>query len=154
MNNREILATYLFDTDNGKKETEQEKEETETNKKKKTKKIQLGRVKCNGKTRSTTKTYQEQKQLQSVKHKLIQKRVERHECSEEIRNLLDRNGGERYNLCLCMIVKNESHIIIESLTCLLPYIDVWVIVDTGSTDDTREKICAFFQIRDMYDQEC
>jgi len=45
-----------------------------------------------------------------------------------------------------MIVKNESHIIETTLTTLLKYIkfDYWVIVDTGSTDDTIEIIQNFF----------
>lgn len=49
-------------------------------------------------------------------------------------------------LCLNMIVKNESHIIKETLTKLLKKInfDYWVISDTGSTDNTREIIKEFF----------
>lgn len=39
-----------------------------------------------------------------------------------------------------MIVKNEAPIIAESLESTAPFIDYWVIVDTGSTDDTREVI--------------
>ena len=39
-----------------------------------------------------------------------------------------------------MIVKNEEHIIHESLTCTLPLIDTYCIVDTGSTDNTVQKI--------------
>ena len=45
---------------------------------------------------------------------------------------------------LCMIVKNESHIIHESLGCTLPLIDTYCIVDTGSTDDTINKIKDFY----------
>jgi tetratricopeptide (TPR) repeat protein len=41
---------------------------------------------------------------------------------------------------LCMIVRNEGHIIERCLASLRPLIDHWTIVDTGSTDDTREKI--------------
>lgn len=49
-------------------------------------------------------------------------------------------------ICLCMIVKDESHIIEHTLTHLLKYIkfDYWVIVDTGSTDNTIEIINNFF----------
>ena len=43
-----------------------------------------------------------------------------------------------------MIVKNESHIIHESLGCTLPLIDTYCIVDTGSTDDTINKIKDFY----------
>jgi len=45
---------------------------------------------------------------------------------------------------LCMIVKNEAHIIHESLGCTLPLIDTYCIVDTGSTDNTIEKIKQFY----------
>jgi hypothetical protein len=45
---------------------------------------------------------------------------------------------------LCMIVKNEAHIIHESMTCTLPLIDTYCIVDTGSTDDTIKKIKDFY----------
>ncbi len=46
---------------------------------------------------------------------------------------------------LCMIVKNESHIIKEGLTTLLPYIKDYEISDTGSTDNTKETIMEFFK---------
>ena len=39
-----------------------------------------------------------------------------------------------------MIVKNESHIIHESLESMLPYIDRYDISDTGSPDNTKEII--------------
>jgi mannosyltransferase OCH1-like enzyme/glycosyltransferase involved in cell wall biosynthesis len=50
-------------------------------------------------------------------------------------------------ICLNMIVKNESSIIIETLKNLCNYIifDYWVISDTGSTDNTKELICDFFK---------
>ena len=50
-------------------------------------------------------------------------------------------------ICLNMIVKNESHIIIETLKNLCSYIDFsyWVISDTGSTDNTKELIIDFFK---------
>lgn len=43
-------------------------------------------------------------------------------------------------ICLSMIVKNEAHIIAESLKAAKPFIDCWTIVDTGSTDNTKEII--------------
>ena len=43
-----------------------------------------------------------------------------------------------------MIVKNESHIILETLTSIQRYVDYWVICDTGSTDNTPELIEGFF----------
>jgi glycosyltransferase involved in cell wall biosynthesis len=48
-------------------------------------------------------------------------------------------------ITLCMIVKNESRVIERCLASVLPIIDHWVIVDTGSTDGTQEKILKFFE---------
>jgi glycosyltransferase involved in cell wall biosynthesis len=48
-------------------------------------------------------------------------------------------------LALCMIVKNESHIIEQCLNSIYKYIDYWVISDTGSTDGTQEIIQNFFK---------
>lgn len=39
-------------------------------------------------------------------------------------------------ICLNMIVKNEAPIIARCLASVKPFIDHWVIVDTGSSDDT------------------
>lgn len=47
-------------------------------------------------------------------------------------------------IALCMIVKNESHIIHECLNSIYKYIDYWVISDTGSTDGTQDIIKNFF----------
>ena len=47
-------------------------------------------------------------------------------------------------ICLNMIVKNESAIIQRCLKSVLPYVDTWVIHDTGSTDGTQEIIRSFF----------
>lgn len=58
-------------------------------------------------------------------------------------------GKHKYNLGLVMIVKNESHIIEDALASIIPIIDTYIISDTGSTDDTREKITAFFQRHDI-----
>ena len=49
-----------------------------------------------------------------------------------------------YNIGLVMIVKNESHCVCESLESIRPYIDYYVISDTGSTDNTIEIITEFF----------
>ena len=43
-------------------------------------------------------------------------------------------------ITLCMIVKDETHIIEECLKSMLPYIDRYDITDTGSTDGTPELI--------------
>uniref|UniRef100_A0A6C0E7H2 Uncharacterized protein n=1 Tax=viral metagenome TaxID=1070528 RepID=A0A6C0E7H2_9ZZZZ len=54
-------------------------------------------------------------------------------------------------ICLNMIVKNESHVIVKTLTNLCDKIDFsyWVICDTGSTDDTKEIICDFFKEKNI-----
>lgn len=49
-----------------------------------------------------------------------------------------------HKLTLCMIVKNESHIIKECIQSLPKYIDYYVICDTGSTDNTKEIIKEYF----------
>jgi glycosyltransferase involved in cell wall biosynthesis len=43
-----------------------------------------------------------------------------------------------------MIVKNESDVILESLSRVCHLVDFWVICDTGSTDNTSETIQRFF----------
>lgn len=49
------------------------------------------------------------------------------------------------SLCLNMIVRNESRIIKRCLECVASYINYWIIVDTGSTDNTKELIQDFFK---------
>ncbi len=48
--------------------------------------------------------------------------------------------GERVPVTLCMIVKDEAHIIKRCLASVKPYITQWCIVDTGSTDGTQDAI--------------
>lgn len=48
-------------------------------------------------------------------------------------------------ICLNMIVKNEAHIIRETLDSIKKYINYWVICDTGSTDGTQDLIKNFFK---------
>lgn len=43
-------------------------------------------------------------------------------------------------ICLNMIVRNEAHIVTEVLDAVAPFINFWVIVDTGSDDGTQSKI--------------
>jgi tetratricopeptide (TPR) repeat protein len=52
------------------------------------------------------------------------------------------NAGQ--TVCLCMIVKNEHHVLRRCLDSVLPLIDHWVIVDTGSTDGTQELVREYF----------
>lgn len=58
---------------------------------------------------------------------------------------------EQSTICLTMIVKNEAHLIEDTLNHLLKYItfSYWVICDTGSTDDTRKIIQRFFDSRSI-----
>ena len=43
-------------------------------------------------------------------------------------------------ICAALIVKNESKVIKRCLDSIKPFIDYWVVCDTGSTDDTKEII--------------
>ena len=45
---------------------------------------------------------------------------------------------------LCMIVKDESHIILDCLKSVASSIDRYDITDTGSTDGTQQIIKDFF----------
>jgi glycosyl transferase family 2 len=47
---------------------------------------------------------------------------------------------DNQRICLNMIVKDEAHIMMRCLDKVRPFIDSWVIVDTGSTDGTQEVI--------------
>lgn len=55
------------------------------------------------------------------------------------------------SICLCMIVKNESHVIESTLQNICAHIDLhyWVISDTGSTDDTKEIIEKYFAMKNI-----
>jgi glycosyltransferase involved in cell wall biosynthesis len=46
----------------------------------------------------------------------------------------------RKTICLSMIVKNEAPVIRRCLSSVLPIIDYWDIIDTGSTDGTQDII--------------
>ena len=50
-------------------------------------------------------------------------------------------------LCLNMIVKNESKVILRLLESVVNIIDTYCICDTGSTDNTVELITNFFKLR-------
>ena len=45
---------------------------------------------------------------------------------------------------LCMICKNEAHVIRQSLESVYRHVDAYSIDDTGSTDDTKKIIKEFF----------
>ena len=55
------------------------------------------------------------------------------------------------SLCLNMMVKNEAHIILDTLRHLTNAIqfDYWVISDTGSTDNTIQLIQDFFKEKEI-----
>jgi glycosyltransferase involved in cell wall biosynthesis len=48
----------------------------------------------------------------------------------------------RPTICLCMIVRDEAHVIERALESVRPWIDAWAICDTGSTDGTPERVAA------------
>ena len=52
-------------------------------------------------------------------------------------------------LCLNMIVKNETKIILRLLESVLPIIDCYCICDTGSSDDTIEKVEYYLQSKNI-----
>jgi tetratricopeptide (TPR) repeat protein len=48
-------------------------------------------------------------------------------------------------ICLNMIVKNEAAVIARCLASVKPFIDHWVIVDTGSSDGTQDIVRQFMR---------
>jgi len=63
--------------------------------------------------------------------------------------VIPRKHSKSYTICLNMIVKNESHIIVKTLENLCSYVDfdAYFISDTGSTDNTMDLIRDFFKER-------
>jgi glycosyltransferase involved in cell wall biosynthesis len=55
-------------------------------------------------------------------------------------NIPNLNAKQEIDLCLVMIVKNEGDTMERCLRAVSPYIKYWVIVDTGSEDNTKEVI--------------
>ena len=55
--------------------------------------------------------------------------------------------SEDITICLNMIVKDESNVILDTLRNITKYIKLsyWVISDTGSSDNTKEIITSFFK---------
>ena len=56
----------------------------------------------------------------------------------------ERTTPQRISVCLTMIVRDAADFIAETLASVLPYVDHWVIVDTGSVDRTAEVVTEFF----------
>lgn len=52
---------------------------------------------------------------------------------------------KRPEICLNMIIRDESHVIERCLESVKPLIDYWVIVDTGSKDGTQEIVKKFMK---------
>ncbi len=57
--------------------------------------------------------------------------------------------SQKPRICLSMIVKNESHVIKQTLENISKYIDYYVINDTGSTDGTQSIIKEYFDSIDI-----
>lgn len=55
--------------------------------------------------------------------------------------------AEASTICLNMIVRDESQVITDLFDTMLPFIDTWVIVDTGSNDGTQNVIRNYFAER-------
>lgn len=57
---------------------------------------------------------------------------------------------ETIKICLCMIEKNEAHILARSsLPCVAKFCDAYCIDDTGSTDDSKKVITDFFNQKNI-----
>jgi len=52
-------------------------------------------------------------------------------------------------ICLNMIVRNEASVIVRALQSVVPYIQCFLIMDTGSTDTTPQQIEDFFLKHDI-----
>jgi glycosyltransferase involved in cell wall biosynthesis len=55
------------------------------------------------------------------------------------------SSANNKSICLNMIVKDEKDVIERCLASVKPFIDYWVIVDTGSTDGTQQVIKEFLK---------
>lgn len=68
-----------------------------------------------------------------------------HYMSANYENIFVSIKNKTPTICLNMIVKNESKVILRLLQSTLPLIDGYCICDTGSTDNTVEIIETFFK---------
>jgi LPS sulfotransferase NodH len=64
----------------------------------------------------------------------------------------DYSGDDRKKIGLCMIVKNEAHVITRCLDSVRPMIDYVLIEDTGSSDGTQEIIRDWLKRNDVSGQ--
>ena len=55
-------------------------------------------------------------------------------------NIPNLNAKQEIDLCLVMIVKDEEDTMEKCIRAVSPFIKYWVIVDTGSSDNTKEVI--------------
>jgi FkbM family methyltransferase len=114
----------------------------------KPKKIIFEHKHMDGFLRIGSKYYELSNKLISLGYKKIEQNDE--DSIFELSNMsIDKDY--KYTLCLNMIVKDEAHIIENTLTKLVNKvkIDYWVISDTGSTDNTKEIIVDFFKEKDI-----
>jgi glycosyltransferase involved in cell wall biosynthesis len=73
----------------------------------------------------------------------------REDMIQTLRDAVGNPTPPTFRIGLCMIVKDESHIIHEVLKSTLGLIDTYVIVDTGSSDNTIQIINDFYSKTDI-----
>lgn len=54
---------------------------------------------------------------------------------------------QRPTICLNLIVKNETGVLARCFDSIAPFVDSWLIVDTGSTDGTQRYVQEYFASR-------
>jgi glycosyltransferase involved in cell wall biosynthesis len=59
---------------------------------------------------------------------------------ESKKEFFSRVSEQNKKICLVMIVKDEEDVIERCLSSVAPFISYWIIVDTGSTDNTKQRI--------------
>jgi len=70
--------------------------------------------------------------------------VENYGSGDPDDHMLKRRLTTDQTICLCMIVRNEAHVIHRLAKSLEGLIDSWVICDTGSADGTPEAVASAF----------